>query len=70
MHRMLSADNLSWDIVDLSLFLMLLSLEKNLSPEQLVTIKLRIYLFKFVTLNNIASTLGKAVLNFSLHIIS
>ena len=51
---MLSADNLSLDIVDLSLFLMLLSLEKDLSPKQLVTIKLRNSL-------NIASTLGKAV---------
>ena len=54
MHRMLSADNLSGDIVDLSLFLMLLSLEKDLSPEQLVTIDLRNSLY-------IASTLGKAV---------
>ena len=63
MRKMLSADNLSWDIVDLSLFLMLLSLEKDISPEQLVTIKLRNSL-------NTASTLGNAVLSFSLHIIS
>ena len=54
MHRMLSSDNLSSDIVDLSSFLMLLSLEKDLSPEQLVTIELR-------NSQNNASTLGKAV---------
>ena len=54
MHRMLSADNLSWDMVDLSSFMMLLSLEKDLSRKQLVTIMLGKSL-------NIASTLGKAV---------
>lgn len=63
MHRTLSADNLSWDIVDLSLLLILLSLEKDFSHEQLVTIKLKIC-------RNIAPTLGKAALIFSLHIIS
>jgi hypothetical protein len=31
---------MSWDIVDLNSFLIFLSLEKDLSPEQLVTIKL------------------------------
>ena len=54
MHRMVSADNLSGDTVNLNSFLFHLSLEKDLSTEQFVTIKLR------NTLNN-ASTLGKAV---------
>ena len=54
MHRMLSADNLSWDIVTLSSFFILFSLENDLSPEQLVTIRLR-------NSRNIASTFGKAI---------
>jgi len=54
MHRMLSADNLSWDIVTLNSFFILFSLENDLSPEQLVTITLR-------NSRNIASTFGKAI---------
>jgi len=42
MHRMLSVDNLSWNIATFNSFLNILNLEKELSPEQLVTIKLRI----------------------------
>jgi len=35
MHRMLSADNLSWNIATVfNSFLILLNLEKDLSPEQ------------------------------------
>jgi len=41
MHRMLGTDNLSWNIVALNSFFILFSLENDLSPEQLVTIKLR-----------------------------
>jgi len=41
MHRILSVDNLSWNIVILNWVLILLNLEKDLSPEQLLTIKLR-----------------------------
>ena len=45
MYRMFSVDNLSWNIATLHFFnssvLILLNLEKDLSPEQLVTIKLR-----------------------------
>jgi len=62
MHRMLSADNLSWDIVALHSFLILFSSENDLSPEQLVTIKLR-------NSRNYASTFGKAISIFSLCII-
>ena len=39
MHRMLSAYNHFKDIVDPNIFLMRLNLKKDLSPEQLVTIK-------------------------------
>ena len=38
---MLSVNNLHWNIAPFNWFLILLNLEKNLSPEQLVTIKLR-----------------------------
>ena len=62
MHKMLSADNLSWDIELLNSFFILLRLEKDLSPEQLVTIKVR-------NSRRIASTLGKAIWMFSLYII-
>jgi len=41
MHRMLSAGNPSWKIVTLNSFLILLNLQKDLSPGQLATIKLR-----------------------------
>jgi len=47
-------DNLSWDIVALNSFFIVFSLENDLSPEQLVTIKLR-------NSRNIASTFGKAI---------
>jgi len=38
---MLRVDNLSWNIVTLNSGLILLNIENDLSPEQLVTIKLR-----------------------------
>jgi len=41
MYRMLCVDNLYWNIVAFNSFLILLNLEKDLSPEQLVTIKVR-----------------------------
>jgi len=41
MYRILGVDNLSWNIANLNLFLILLNLEEDLSPEQLVAIKLR-----------------------------
>jgi len=41
MHRMLSVDNFSWNIAIFNSFLILSNLDKDLSPEQLVTIKLR-----------------------------
>jgi len=40
MYRMLSVDNLSWNIATFNSFLIFLNLEKDLLPEQLVTIKL------------------------------
>ena len=42
MHRMLCENNLSKDIVDPNIFFILLSLEKDLSPKQLVTINLSV----------------------------
>jgi len=41
MYRMLSVDNLSGTLRSFNSFLILLILEKDLSPEQLVTIKLK-----------------------------
>jgi len=41
MHGMLSGANLSWNVATFNSFLILLNLEEDLSPEQLVTIKLR-----------------------------
>jgi len=41
MYRILCVDNLSWNIVILNWILILLNLEKDFSPEQLLTIKLR-----------------------------
>jgi len=41
MLRMLSVDNLSWNIATCNSFVIILNFEKNLSPEQLVTVKLR-----------------------------
>jgi len=41
MFRMLSVDNLFWNIATLQFFIIFLNLEKDFSPEQLVTIKLR-----------------------------
>jgi len=41
MYRMLSVDNLSWNIAPFNSFLFLLNLETDLSPGQVVTIKLR-----------------------------
>ena len=41
MHSMLSVDNLSWNTVTLNSVSFLLNTEKDLSPDQLVTIKLR-----------------------------
>jgi len=41
MYRILSVNNLSWNIAAFNSVLILLNLEKDLSPEQLVTIKLR-----------------------------
>jgi len=41
MYQMLIVDNLSWNIATFNSFLILLNPEKNLLPEQLVTIKLR-----------------------------
>ena len=41
MYRMLSVDNLFRNIATFNSILILLNLEKDLSPEQLVTIKLR-----------------------------
>jgi len=38
---MLRVDNLSWNIATFNSFLILLNLENDLSPEQLVTIKLK-----------------------------
>jgi len=40
-HRMFSVDNLSCDTATFNSFLILFNLEKDLSAEQLVTIKLR-----------------------------
>jgi len=38
---MFSVDNLSWDIVTLNSCFIFLNTEKDLSPQQLATIKLR-----------------------------
>jgi len=40
MYQMLRVDNLSWNIAALNSFLIPLNLEKDLQPEQVVTIKL------------------------------
>jgi len=41
MHRMLRVDNLSWKISTYDSFFIILNLEKDFLPEQLVAIKLR-----------------------------
>jgi len=41
MYRMVSVDNLSWNTATFQFILILLNPEKDLSPGQLVTIKLR-----------------------------
>jgi len=41
MYRMLDVDNISWNIAPVQFILIILNLEKDLSPEQLVTTKLR-----------------------------
>jgi len=49
---MLSVKNLSWDAVTFDSSLIPLNLEKGLSPEQLVTIKLRNRVSRFGKITN------------------